>query len=259
MARANTKKSGETRRCTDRVLLDIHWPHEKVHRLQGAHANYGNLSFPEFMAGSLSILSMSLPSLSPIVGQLDYLTKLSLEAHDPQWPLVRTAHREVLLSIEHGDLGLTDFQGWQDFRKDTLEPLKSAAPANNAIPPLMGANFSQNNSQSNARNNRNRSQTLKTCRNYNNGNCFSHMDHNQPNSNMRWTHICAYCLCEEGGHGGPTQTPDSAKKREREAQAGLKIPSIPQQASTHHSLTTSTFSTTPHNRKESLLRFKEKP
>ena len=201
VARANTKKSGETRRCTDQVLLDIHWPHEKVHRLQGVHTNYGNLSFPEFMAGSLFILSMSLPSvpaLSPIVGQLDYLTKLSLEAHDQQWLLVRTAHREVLLSIEHGDLGLTDFQGWQNLKKDTLERLKSAAPANNAIPPLMGTNFSQNNSQNNARNNRNRSQTLKTCRNYNNGDCFSHMDHNQPNSNMRLTHICAYCFTKNG-------------------------------------------------------------
>ena len=64
VARANTKKSGETRRCTDRVLLDIRWPHEKIHRLQGAHANYGNLSFREFIAGSLSILAMSLPPFS---------------------------------------------------------------------------------------------------------------------------------------------------------------------------------------------------
>ena len=128
--------------------LDIHWPHEKVHRLQGAHTNYGNLSFPEFMAWSLAILSMSLPTIpaiAPIVGQLDYLSKLSLEAHDQHWPLVRTAHREVLLSIEHGDLGLTDFQGWQTLRKDTLECLKTATPTNNPIPPLMGPNFNQNN------------------------------------------------------------------------------------------------------------------
>ena len=204
VARANTKKSGETRRCTDRVLLDIHWPHEKIHRLQGAHANYGNLSFLEFMAGSLTILAMSLPNapaLAPIIGQLDYLTKMSLEAHDQPWHLVRSAHREVLLSIEHGDLGLTDFAGWQALRKDTLERLKTTPGgnnSNNSIPPLMGANYNNNPNQQNGRNNRNRSQNMQTCRNYNNGSCFSHQDHNQPNSNLRWTHICSYCFNKSG-------------------------------------------------------------
>ena len=101
------------------MLLDIRWPHEKIHRLQGAHANDGNLSFPEFIVGSLSILSMSLPNipaLAPVIGQLDYFTKLSLEAHDQPWPLVTIVHREVLLSIEHSDLGLTDFNRWQALR-----------------------------------------------------------------------------------------------------------------------------------------------
>ena len=219
VARANTKKSGETRRCTDLVLLDIRWPHEKIHRLQWAHANYGNLSFPEFMAGSLSIMSRSLPNipaLAPIIGQLDYFTKLSLEAHDQPWHLVRTAHREVLLSIEHGDLGLTDFNRWQSLRKDTLERLKTAqSTSSNAIPPLMGSNFGSPGTQNNSnRNPRNRSQTLKPCRNYNNGNCFSHQDHNQPNSSMRWTHICQYCFTKSGTKSRHPEHICDVKKRD---------------------------------------------
>ena len=114
---------------------------------------------------------------------------------------MRTAHREVLLSIEHGDLGLSDFAGWQTLHKDTLERLKIAQPNNSSIPPLMGTNFGNNppqNNSNNNRNGRNRSQTLKPCRNYNNGNCFSNQDHNQPNSSMRWTHICSYCFAKAG-------------------------------------------------------------
>ena len=101
------------------------------------------------MAGSLSILLMSLPTipaLAPITGQLEYLAKLSQEAHDQPWHLVRTAHREVLLSIEHRDLGLTDFTG-RHSAKTPWSASKATAPSSSGIPPVMGPNLNPNNGQ----------------------------------------------------------------------------------------------------------------
>ena len=128
-------KSGENWSCIDLVVHEVSWPHEKVRRLMGVHAGYKDLSFPELMAGSLTVLAQSLPNSSiynTIPGQLDYFASMSLDANEHSWTLVRASHKEVLISLEQGLLSHSSPREWKLLRQDTLLRLKNTPSANQA-------------------------------------------------------------------------------------------------------------------------------
>ena len=201
LTKAQSRKSGETRKCIDYVVHEVNWPHEKVRRLMGAHADYQNLTFPEFMAGSLTIVSQGLPNTDVFKlnkGQLDYFTALALDANEHPWKLVQASHKEILICLEQGTLDLNSPADWKALRKETLLRLKNA-------PPAQASTGNNNNSADKNANAETGKLQLQVCKNYNLGRCGRNADHNK--GNVRWTHICSFCF---GKHGSKNAHPSLA-------------------------------------------------
>ena len=129
LVKAQSRKSGETHKCIDYVDHKVNWPHEKVRRLMGSHADYKDLSLEELMAGSLTIISQGLPTADQyrlIQGQLEYFSCSAIDANEHPWPLVRASHKEVLICLEHSTLDLNNPEVWKLHRQETPLQLKNA-------------------------------------------------------------------------------------------------------------------------------------
>ena len=213
LRKAQAVKSGENRSCIDLVVHEVSWPHEKVRRLMGVHAGYKDLSFPELMAGSLTVLAQSLPNSSlynTIRGQLDYFANLALDANENPWHLVRASHKEILISLEQGLLSHTAPREWKLLRHDTLLRLKNSPSANNA------ANNSNTPRADKPQQGKNKGKiSLQVCKNYNLGTCAETDDHVK--GNIKWTHICSHCFGKSGAKNSHAVLSCDAKRNEAKA------------------------------------------
>ena len=210
LGNAQIRKSGESRRCIDNVINEISWPHEKVRRLMGQHAGYKDLSFQEFIAGSLTVLSQSLPLntvFAPIKAQLDYWVHLALDAHEHPWELVQASHKEVLISLEQGTLNINNCQAWHQLRRDTLLRLKNTDSF--VGPNDAPANQTKGKRPTPASN----GPSVQYCRNYNNVSCKVPDDHTGKNG-VRWLHICSFCYTKQGNKCKHSALNCDAKKLE---------------------------------------------
>ena len=84
--------------------IEADWPDLYVYRVGNADPTYDSLSLAEFVAGYLSIMeevTPLLPSNARLLRHLPYLRQLMEDSFLAEWEVVKMAHKQVLLSIEH--------------------------------------------------------------------------------------------------------------------------------------------------------------
>ena len=101
--RSEGKKSGKLSKVTSRIVQPQLWPQSELSiSYVSKDVKYDDLSFPEFVAGYSSILSLpSLPSQEK-QARMEHLTTLMYLAAQFPWPMVRDFHAAVLFEIERG-------------------------------------------------------------------------------------------------------------------------------------------------------------
>ena len=122
--KVNSKKSGEHRKASDCAPIPIKWPQELIDRPRGQETGYNELTFAEFMSGNLGVIDLGLPALESYDSfrkQLVYFRSLCDDVVDFGWPLVREAHKLVLLALEQGQLNPNDVEGMLEKKKICLD------------------------------------------------------------------------------------------------------------------------------------------
>ena len=197
--KANAKKSGEHRKPSDSAPIEIRWPQEMLERPRGLEVGYNDLSVAEFLSGNLAIVENGLPDskyYATIRSQLGYFRTLCEDISDYNWPLVREAHKAVLLSIEKGALDPNDLQTMEIKRKSALERAyrhQGPIPVSNSD--FMAASTSKANFNNKPSNQSASSSApgllLRICKHFNEGKCSFDKEHQK--GAYLWTHICGFC------------------------------------------------------------------
>ena len=136
--KVNARKSGEHRKASDIAPIQIKWPQELLDRPAGKETGYNELSLAEFMSGNLGLINLGLPndpSFDFVRNQIHYFRTLCDDAVDYSWPLVREAHKAVLLALEQGLLNPDDLEGMLVKKKLCLErAFRHKAESNTSFP-----------------------------------------------------------------------------------------------------------------------------
>ena len=144
------------------------------------------------MSGNLGLIDLGLPHdkcFDLIHKQIYYFRTLCDDAVDYSWPLVREAHKAVLLALEQGLLSPNDIEGMLDkkklclehaFRHNKPEPFTAAASGNFSSASRTGGPEKAAPGV-----------LLRVCKHYNEGKCNFPEEHQK--GAYLWTHICAFC------------------------------------------------------------------
>ena len=194
---ANAKKSGEHRKASDCAPIPNKWPQELLDRPRGSETSYNELTLAEFMSGNLGLMDLGLNSSNSndnLRNQLHYYRTLCDDVVDYGWPLVREAHKLVLIALEQGQLNPADIDGLLEKRKTALErgfrhqkvPDSQSMTNQNPNVPSTSSGVKPNSSDKNAP-----GVLLRVCKHYNDGQCNFAKEHQK--GAYLWTHICGHC------------------------------------------------------------------
>ena len=149
------------------------------------------------MSGNLSLLNMEMPdsqAFSNFRNQVLYYRTLCEDVVDYGWPLVRDAHKLVLVALEQGSLNPNDIDGLLEKRKKALERGDRHQKNNDNS---SGSSQSASTNPSNVSNRASISEKsapgvlLRVCKHYNDGHCNFQKEHQK--GAYLWTHICGHC------------------------------------------------------------------
>ena len=194
---ANAKKSGEHRKASDCAPIPIKWPQELLDRPRGSETSYNELSLAEFMSGNLGLMDLGLSSSSSIESlrhQIQYYRSLCDDVVDYGWPLVREAHKLVLVALEQGQLNPTDIDGLLQKRKIALDrgfrhnksnEVQQSSTQATTLPSTSSANKPSSSDKTAP------GVLLRVCKHFNDGRCNFQKEHQK--GAYLWTHICGFC------------------------------------------------------------------
>ena len=142
------------------------------------------------MIGNLGLIDLSLPheiGFDLIRKQIHYFRTLCDDALDYSWPLVREAHKAVLLALEQGQLSPDDIEGMLERKKLCLE---RAFRHKGDSPSTTSSSFSSAN-RTGGTDKTSPGVLLRVCKHYNEGKCNFPKEHQK--GAYLWTHICGFC------------------------------------------------------------------
>ena len=151
------------------------WPEDYVDRLDGSEVTYESLT-QRFMAGYLSIMeedTANTPDNQKLLRLIRYLRGLMEDSFEVDWTTVRTAHKQVLLAIDHGRIRWEDQRACMDMKSNALQRVLRI-PANTPAQKSMSAE-----------------KLVNPCPLYQSLSCLHPSDHQS--DGVSYTHCCSYC------------------------------------------------------------------
>ena len=152
-----------------------------------ADPTYDSLSLAEYVAGYLSIMeevTPLLPSNVRLLRHLTYLRQLMKESFLADWEVVKMAHKQVLLSIEHKRIAWENAPMVLDTKRVALARIQQNALSNRPSQSQLVPNVSTV------------SCPASNCDEYQNLTCNHATDHDT-DGHTRW-HCCAFCWRQTG-------------------------------------------------------------
>ena len=144
------------------------WPSDYVFRLDDDEPTYDSLSISEFMAGYLSIIEETLPTNpdnATAIKHIHYARHLMEDCPGHGWSTVRTAHKQVMLAIDHHRLRWSDTEEVYKTKADGIRRVQSKSDSSVGTP----------------------------CQAYQNSICPHESDHAAENGNTL-LHCCSHCF-----------------------------------------------------------------
>ena len=210
-AQNNNKKGGHASNKCVVSQIEADWPDLYVYRIGGADPTYDTLSMAEFVAGYLSIMEEVAPinaQNAPFLRHLTYLRQLMEDSFLADWDIVRTAHKQVLNSIEHRRLAWADMPMVMETKRTALARIQQAAAARRqASASGVGGSLPD------------------PCQDYQSLSCNLSAEHDH--DGIKVSHICAFCWRVNGNRHTHPETncrkaKEAAKAKKSKRKPGKK-------------------------------------
>ena len=100
------------------------WPEDYVYRLDGTEPSYDSLTLAEFVAAVFSIMEELTPITAKnakVIRLFHYYRAFMEDCFEVDWPVVRTAHKQVLQGLEHKRIFWSDAASCIDTKRNALQ------------------------------------------------------------------------------------------------------------------------------------------
>ena len=186
-SRSSKIKSGAYRKYSDRVAIRFKWPNEYIGHEDGVSPTYEDMSFTELIFGLIASLLEQLPSHHAnryVRDQLMYLRELFRDATTTSLADTKSCHRRVLEALEKGELDSSNWEEWNDRRKEALNRLHRNVTSSTKNPKAKGVSTST----------ATRSGKKSRPCTYWNKNACDKGDQDHESMNIIWLHVYSFCF-----------------------------------------------------------------